>query len=444
MNVEESPRERKVHRIISDSISESDAGVDSLGRIRITGGIPLDGEVRIQGSKNAALPIMAAALLNRGTTVLKGCPRIADVFLMEQMLRDLGARTCWQGGTLEICARELKSCVADKELGKKMRSSIVLLGSLLGRLGEGVLPFPGGCVIGARPIDLHLEALRKLGAEFMEEEGCLYGRARGLRGGEITFPRSSVGATQNAVLGAVCAQGTTVIRGCSREPEVSWLCRFLNQAGGRICGIGTSCLEIRGVSRLHDTVFQIPSDRIAAGTYVCASAITRGKGILLDPPVGEMGALLKAYEKIGGQYMYKSGKLFLCSQRAFDPLRRLETGVYPGFPTDLQSIFLAVLTCARGESLIRENIFEDRFKVVLQLQKMGAQITLDGRSARIRGGRIFGTSVKAEELRGGAALVIAGLGAEGETCVESREFIERGYEDISRDLNDLGARTLKD
>ena len=261
--------------------------------------------------------------------------------------------------------------MADKELGKKMRSSIVLLGSLLGRLGEGVLPFPGGCVIGARPIDLHLEALRKLGAEFMEEEGCLYGRARGLRGGEITFPRSSVGATQNAVLGAVCAQGTTVIRGCSREPEVSWLCRFLNQAGGRICGIGTSCLEIRGVSRLHDTVFQIPSDRIAAGTYVCASAITRGKGILLDPPVGEMGALLKAYEKIGGQYMYKSGKLFLCSQRAFDPLRRLETGVYPGFPTDLQSIFLAVLTCARGESLIRENIFEDRFKVVLQLQKMG-------------------------------------------------------------------------
>ena len=177
---------------------------------------------------------------------------------------------------------------------------------------------------------------------------------------------------------------------------------------------------------------------------MCASAITRGKGILLDPPVGEMGALLKAYEKIGGQYMYKSGKLFLCSQRAFDPLRRLETGVYPGFPTDLQSIFLAVLTCARGESLIRENIFEDRFKVVPQLQKMGAQITLDGRSARIRGGRIFGTSVKAEELRGGAALVIAGLGAEGETCVESREFIERGYEDISRDLNDLGARTLKD
>ena len=165
---------------------------------------------------------------------------------------------------------------------------------------------------------------------------------------------------------------------------------------------------------------------------------------MLDPPVGEMGSLLKAYEKIGGQYAYKSGKLFLCSQRASGSLCRLETGIYPGFPTDLQSIFLAVLTCARGESLVRENIFEDRFKVVPQLQKMGAQITLDGRIARIRGGRLSGALVKAEELRGGAALVVAGLGAEGETCVENREFIERGYEDISRDLNCLGAKTQKD
>ena len=414
-----------------------------MGRIRIEGGIPLDGEVRIQGSKNAALPIMAAALLNRGTTVLKGCPRIADVFLMERMLKGLGAKISWQEDTLEICARELHSCTADRELGEKMRSSIVLMGSLLGRYGEGILPFPGGCVIGARPIDLHMDALGRLGAEFKEEKGCLWGRTRGLHGGEIFFPRSSVGATQNAVLGAVCAKGTTVIRGCSIEPEVSWLCRFLNQAGGKIRGTGTSCLVIQGVSGLHDTVFQIPSDRIAAGTYVCASAITRGKGILLDPPVGEMGSLLKAYEKIGGQYAYKSGKLFLCSQRASGSLCRLETGIYPGFPTDLQSIFLAVLACARGESLIRENIFEDRFKVVPQLQKMGAQITLDGRIARIRGGRLLGALVKAEELRGGAALVVAGLGAEGETCVENREFIERGYEDISRDLNCLGAKTQK-
>ena len=416
-----------------------------LGGIRITGGIPLDGEVRIQGSKNAALPIMAAALLNKGTTVLKGCPRIADVFLMEKVLWGLGAGTRWKGNALEICARQIRNCQVEKDLGEKMRSSIVLLGSLLGRCKEAVLPFPGGCVIGARPIDLHLEALKKLGGEFREENGRLYARTRGLCGGSISFSRSSVGATQNAVLGAVCAKGTTVIRGCSREPEIGWLCRFLNQAGGQIQGIGTSCLVIRGVPRLHDTEFTVPADRIAAGTYVCASAITRGGGVLLGPPVGEMGALLAAYEKIGGQYTYNSGKLVLCSQRAFGPVKWLETGVYPGFPTDLQSVFLSVLTCARGVSRVKENIFEDRFKVVPQLRKMGAHIfQMEGQTVKIRGGKLLGNTVRAEELRGGAALVVAGLGAQGETYVENREFIERGYEDISRDLNCLGARTEKD
>ena len=405
--------------------------------IRITGQIPLDGEVRIQGSKNAALPVMAAALLNRGTTVLKGCPRISDVFLMEKILRGLGAGTRWQGDSLEICADQISSCEVERELGEKMRSSIVLLGSLLGRCREAVLPFPGGCVIGARPIDLHLSALKTLGAEFAEKDGRLYGRTSQMKGGTVFFRKSSVGATENAVLAAVCGEGTTVIRGCSKEPEVGWLCCFLNQAGARISGIGTSCLVIRGVPRLHDTVFSIPSDRITAGTYVCASAITRGKGILVKPPVKEMKAMLTAYEKIGGQYVYNSGKLFLCSQKASRPIHWLETQIYPGFPTDLQSIFLAVLACAQGNSQIKESIFEDRFKVVPQLQKMGAQIEVEEQIARIRGGKLRGTRVKAEELRGGAALVIAGLGAEGETYVENREFVERGYEDICRDLNCL-------
>ena len=412
--------------------------------IRITGQIPLDGEVRIQGSKNAALPVMAAALLNRGTTVLKGCPRISDVFLMEKILRGLGAGTRWQGDSLEICADQISSCEVERELGEKMRSSIVLLGSLLGRCREAVLPFPGGCVIGARPIDLHLSALKTLGAEFAEKDGRLYGRTSQMKGGTVFFRKSSVGATENAVLAAVCGEGTTVIRGCSKEPEVGWLCCFLNQAGARISGIGTSCLVIRGVPRLHDTVFSIPSDRITAGTYVCASAITRGKGILVKPPVKEMKAMLTAYEKIGGQYVYNSGKLFLCSQKAYRKIHWLESQIYPGFPTDLQSIFLAVLACAQGNSQIKESIFEDRFKVVPQLQKMGAQIEVEEQIARIRGGKLRGTRVKAEELRGGAALVIAGLGAEGETYVENREFVERGYEDICRDLNCLGARVRKD
>ena len=412
--------------------------------IRITGQIPLDGEVRIQGSKNAALPVMAAALLNRGTTVLKACPRITDVFLMEKILRGLGAGTRWQGDSLEISACQISGCQVERELGEKMRSSIVLLGSLLGRCKEAVLPFPGGCVIGARPIDLHLRALEALGAEFAEQDGRLYGRTGKMKGGTILFPKSSVGATENAVLAAVCGEGTSVIRGCSREPEVGWLCRFLNQAGGRISGIGTSCLVIQGVQKLHDTVFTIPPDRIAAGTYVCASAVTRGKGILIEPPVKEMKALLRAYEKIGGQYVYNSGKLFLCSQKASRPIQWLETQIYPGFPTDLQSIFLAVLACAEGDSRIKECIFEDRFKVVSQLRRMGAHIEVEEQTARVRGGTLRGTRVKAEELRGGAALVIAGLGAQGETYVENREFMERGYEDICRDLNCLGARVRKD
>ena len=195
-----------------------------------------------------------------------------------------------------------------------------------------------------------------------------------MKGGTVFFRKSSVGATENAVLAAVCGEGTTVIRGCSKEPEVGWLCCFLNQAGARISGIGTSCLVIRGVPRLHDTVFSIPSDRITAGTYVCASAITRGKGILVKPPVKEMKAMLTAYEKIGGQYVYNSGKLFLCSQKASRPIHWLETQIYPGFPTDLQSIFLAVLACAQGNSQIKESIFEDRFKVVPQLQKWGHRL----------------------------------------------------------------------
>ena len=408
--------------------------------IRITGQIPLDGEVRIQGSKNAALPVMAAALLNRGTTVLKACPRITDVFLMEKILRGLGAGTRWQGDSLEISACQISGCQVERELGEKMRSSIVLLGSLLGRCKEAVLPFPGGCVIGARPIDLHLRALEALGAEFAEQDGRLYGRTGKMKGGTILFPKSSVGATENAVLAAVCGEGTSVIRGCSREPEVGWLCRFLNQAGGRISGIGTSCLVIQGVPKLHDTVFTIPPDRIAAGTYVCASAVTRGKGILIEPPVKEMKALLKAYEKIGGQYVYNSGKLFLCSQKASRPIQWLETQIYPGFPTDLQSPLLVALCRAQGKSSLTERIFNGRLAVAEELNRMGAGIEVEGNCARTQGPRpLTGCSVTARELRGGAALVLAGVCAAGYSRVYNRRFIDRGYEDIVRDLKSLGA-----
>ena len=343
--------------------------------IRVVGGIPLNGEVRIQGSKNAALPLMAAALLNKGTTILYGCPKIADVFAMEEILRLLGAKTAWQKHTLEINTEFVTKTQVDEEQGRKMRSSIILLGSLLGRFGEGAVPQPGGCIIGKRPIDLHLEALKKMGAEILENQGQIFAKTTGLKGCRLKFPFVSVGATQNAVLAAVLAKGTTVLEGCSREP---------------------------------------------------------------------MGAVLEAYKKMGGQYTCNSGKLTLCSFYADRPLEHLQTQVYPGFPTDLQSVFMAVLSVAKGESKITENIFEDRFKTVSQLQAMGARIELEGNTARILPGYLKGTDVTASELRGGAALLVAGLAAQGETYVKNCSYIERGYEDICRDLSMLGAQIFKD
>lgn len=415
-----------------------------MNGIKITGGIPLDGEIKIQGSKNAALPVMAAALLNKGVTVLHGCPRISDVFLMEELLQKLGAKTGWQGHTLWIDAKHISSTDVEKQRGEQMRSSIILMGSLLGRFGEASVPHPGGCIIGSRPINLHLNVLEAFGTVFREESEILYAKAEKLVGTSFTFPKVSVGATQNAVLAAVCAEGETVLSGCAREPEVSWLCRFLNRAGAKIQGIGESKLTIQGVRELHDVEFRIPADRIAAGTYVCASAATRGKGILLDAPVEEMRALLDAYVKIGGQYVYNSGKLSLYSLYADGFVKNLHTQVYPGFPTDLQSVFMTALACGKGESLLTETIFEDRFKIVSQLNRMGAAITVCENTAKIRGRKLKGARVKAEELRGAAALVVAGLAAEGETYVENRNFIERGYEDICRDFSALGARILKD
>lgn len=415
-----------------------------LKGIKVVGGIPLTGEVRIQGSKNAALPLMAAALLNKGTTILHGCPKIADVFVMEEILQLLGAKTVWKNHTLEIDAEFVAETQVDEEEGRKMRSSIILLGSLLGRFQEGAVPHPGGCVIGKRPIDLHLEVLKQMGAEILETQGEIFAKTTGLKGCPIRFPFVSVGATQNAVLAAVLAEGTTILDGCSKEPEVRALCDFLRKAGAEIKGAGSSRLVITGVEKLHDVEFQVPRDRIAAGTYLCASAITRGEGILLDAPVDEMGAVLQAYKKIGGQYTCNSGKLTLCSFYADRPLKDLQTQVYPGFPTDLQSVFMAVLTVAKGESRITENIFEDRFKTVPQLQAMGAKIEMEGNTARILPGYLKGTKVAASELRGGAALLVAGLAAQGETYVRNCSYIERGYEDICGDLSMLGAQIFRD
>ncbi len=419
--------------------------MNGLDEIRITGGVPLYGTVQVQGSKNAALPMMAASLLHRGVSVLRGCPRIADVFCMEEILQALGAVTWWNGHDLYLDCTEADGTEISGSYTGRMRSSVILLGVLLGRNGHGRLGYPGGCVIGRRPIDLHLYALRELGADLLEGPFFISAECGNLHGGTIVFPGKSVGAAEQAILAAVLAHGETVIENCACEPEILWLCRFLRCMGADIRGEGTERVIIRGVEILEGGDFQVPPDRIVAGTYLCACAATRGKIVLENAPEGELEAFLEVYRKIGGQYKVKSGKLIADGSGVRFPVPYLETAVYPGFPTDLQSPLMTVLATIPGKSHIREMIFEDRFKIAEELNRMGAAVAVCGRDAWIDGGRhLLGAEVCARELRGGAALMLAALAASGETAVRGYSYVCRGYEHICEDLAALGGRLKKD
>lgn len=411
-----------------------------MKRIEIDGGYPLYGEVKVQGSKNAVLPMIAAAFLGRGTSVLRGCPRIIDVHYMAEILKSLGCKAKFEGNSLVVDAHTPTSFSIAPEYAGKMRSSIIMLGALIGRMGEARLAHPGGCVIGKRPIDIHLDALRQMHVEIEEEDGILCARTSGPAGADITFPSPSVGAAENAILAAVCGKGDTRLRGCACEPEITELCAFLNKMGARITGAGTSDIHIRGVERLHGAEYDVVPDRIVAGTYAAAALATRGAVTLTDPPAAYLAGLGGLIRKMGGVCELTKEALFIDGRNAVRPAPLLSTAPYPGFPTDLQSQFMAALSVAEGESVIRENIFEDRFKAVPELKKLGADIELlDGRTAVVRGVKsLAGTRVSARELRGGAALVIAGLAAKGHTSVEGKEFIDRGYADICADLKSLG------
>lgn len=407
--------------------------------IVVTGGKPLNGTIKIQGSKNAALPIMAAAFLSEGTSVLRGCPRIADVFLMEKILRDLGAVSWWQGHDLYLDCSQAEGTVITEAFSGKMRSSVILLGAMLGRNHKASTGYPGGCVIGKRPVDLHIKVLRSLGAKIVENDTEIRASCGKLKGAEIFFPKSSVGATEQGILAAVLAEGRTILRGCACEPEVGWLCSYLNGMGAKIFFPEKDIICIEGVKRLRPGDGVIPPDRIVAGTYLLAAAATRGEIIIENPPLGEMDGILEVYRKMGGQYEWKSGKLIANGAGIQFSVPFLETEAYPGFPTDLQSPLLAVLTTVPGISRIRENIFENRFKICSELTKMGAHIEVRGSEVKICGSRLKGCRLRAEELRGGAALVIAALAADGESVIEGVPFIRRGYEDICRDLRYLQA-----
>lgn len=408
--------------------------------LEIEGGNPLYGEVRIQGSKNAALPILSAVILHRGTTVLRNCPKIIDVLYMLEILKGFGCRVSWEGEALVIEASDLAACQVAECYGRQMRSSIMLLGSLLGRMKQASVSYPGGCVIGERPIDIHLGALEKLGAVFVEEPSGLKAVCEKPVGLTLRLPFPSVGATENVILLAVSAEGTTVLENAAMEPEIGELCRFLNSMGAKIRGMGTDKLVIDGVREFHDTEFTIMPDRIVAGTYMLMTAAVGGDVRLLDVPLEQLGSVRKVLGQMGARQEAGEGMLRIRSKGRPRSISKIITRPYPGFPTDLQSPLLAALSLGEGCSVIEETIFEARFKIVEELRRMGAQIQVEGQKAVIQGvEELRGTNLTARELRGGAALVLAAAAARGTSRIYQYHYIARGYENIIRDLQSMGS-----
>lgn len=406
----------------------------------ICGGKPLHGEINVQGSKNGALPLLAAALLIPGKTRLTGCPDISDVRAMIALLKVQGCQVFGNQDEITIDASHISPAPCPPHLAKAMRSSIMLMGALMGRCHLAYVMQPGGCMIGKRPIDLHRAALEKMGASFLERADEIKVVAQRVEGSEITLPFPSVGVTETVLMAGVLSEGTTILHGAAIEPEIVQLCGFLTKAGANIDGVGSRTLTIHGTQSLCETDYAVSADRIVAGTYLMGAVATRGYVRVSGIHPSDLGMLPDMFQKMGGNIALGPDWVALDAGRADCNIPYLKTEVFPGFPTDLQSMLAVCLTTAQGNSMIEETIFEDRFKIVPQLWKMGARITMDGNRMFIRHvDRLKGKDVAAMDLRGGAALILAGLMARGETVVTGQQYVERGYEDIVRDLRRLGA-----
>ena len=421
---------------------------DLCGRaqsIVVRGGRPLHGELCVQGAKNSTLPLLAAAILCRGETVLHNCPMLSDVHVCTRILRHLGCRCARRGETLIVCTDGLCGCEIPHSLMCEMRSSIVFLGAILARCGEAKLSFPGGCALGPRPIDLHISALKKLGAEIREAHGCLLCTApKGLRGCHIALAFPSVGATENILLAAATARGTTVLTNAAREPEIEELAQYLNRCGANIRGAGESCIIIEGVPKLYGTEFSVMPDRIAAATYLSAAAVTGGDLLLKNVNTVHLVPMLSAFEEAGCTLMHAGDALLLKAPARLRPVRHVRTMPYPGFPTDAQAAVMVMAALGSGTSIFVENIFESRYKHVGELNRLGAKIKVEGKVAVVEGVKaLSGAPVTAQELRGGAALAVAGLAAQGETQVLHPEYIDRGYERFEENLRQIGAEIYR-
>ena len=406
----------------------------------IQGRTKLEGEVNISGSKNASLPILAATILNSGITKLYNVPNIHDVQMMLEILELLGCKIKKKENKIIIDSSKIKKYEIPEHLMREMRSSVVLAGSLLGRYKEATFSYPGGCDIGARPIDLHLKAFEKLGININENYGKIECKCDKIVGAKINLDFPSVGATENTMLSACLADGITTISNAAREPEIIDLQNFLNKMGAKIKGAGTNIIEIIGVKHLKDIDYNIMPDRIEAGTFLVAGAITGGNIKINNISSNYIEPVIHKLEEANCKIKIEKNSIELQAPKRLKAVD-IKTMPYPGFPTDMQSVFSTSMTTAKGTSVIVENIFENRYKYMQELLRMGAKITIEGKAAIIKGvKKLHGATVKATDLRGGAAMVLAGLTANGITEVEEIQYILRGYEKFDTKLSKLGAK----
>ncbi len=416
----------------------------SMDKLVIRGGNSLLGTVRISGAKNAALPAMAAALLTEEPVILENIPQVRDIETERRLLAGMGAEVELGYGRAHhrttICCRNLGNSEASYDLVKTMRASTLVLGPLVARTGSARVSLPGGCAIGARPIDLHLKGLERLGAEISQEHGYIEARCQRLRGAHIVFDKITVTGTEDLLMAATLAEGETLLENCAREPEVVDLAALLTKMGAKIEGAGTHSIRVQGVEKLHGARHRIIPDRIEAGTYIVAAALTGGDLLVSGCEPNHFQALLQKLEECGVKFQVNGDSVRVISNGALQAAD-VVTEEYPGFPTDMQAQYMALATQAEGSSIVIENIFENRFMHAQELVRMGANIKLDGRRAVVRGKTpLSGAAVQASDLRASASLVIAALVADGETIIDRVYHIDRGYERIEEKLRGVGAQ----
>lgn len=415
-----------------------------MEKLIINGFNKLGGEISVHGAKNSVLPILAATLLVKGESIIHNVPDLSDVDASIKILRFLGAKVRKENSTVIVDASAVIRNHIPEEMMREMRSSIIFLGSLLSRTKEASLCYPGGCDIGIRPIDLHISSLKKLGVSITENGGCISCKAAGLHGAKIILTFPSVGATENIIISSVLAKGKTTIINAAREPEISDLAAFLNSCGAKIFGAGEGTIEIEGVSELNGAVHSIIPDRIVAATYMSVGALCCDELVIKNVKSNHLSPVFPVFMDMGCKLYVNSGNLKIVPPRRIKRVKNISTMPYPGFPTDCQAIVMAALTQAKGATIIKESIFESRFKHIGELNRFGADITVKDSIAVVNGVKnLYGANVYCTDLRGGAALVIAALAAEGISTIGDIYHIDRGYEKIEQSLGSIGADIIR-